>query len=368
MFPLVTGAEFQALVESIATLGLEDPIAITPDGLILDGRNRYNACLAAGVEPRTTIVHADPVPYVIIKNIRRRNLNESQRAMVAARLVDTEHGGDRRSSQAATVPHTTQADAAGQLNISERSVRSAVAVRRIAEPAVIQAVESGLLPVHQAAGLAKRSPDVQRAVVEKLLAGAKPTEAVRQVQRDGLADRVATFPVGTYRVLYADPPWQYSDARATGDHRQSTAAATHYPTMSVTDISAMRADVDVLSQRDAVLFMWATFPLLPDALQVVAAWGFQYKTAFVWAKGRGSFGHYHKADAELLLVATRGSCVPDSEHRETQVQAHARGRHSEKPEAFRSLVDCLYPIGPRIELFARGTLPVGWVGWGNEYE
>ncbi len=115
-----------------------------------------------------------------------------------------------------------------------------------------------------------------------------------------------------------------------------------------------------------MLFCWATFPLLPDALKVIAAWGFSYKTAFVWDKGTGAFGHYHNAAAELLVVATRGSCTPDADRREDQVQAYPRGRHSAKPEAFRDLIDRLYPHGPRIELFHRGPAPIGWEVWGNE--
>jgi N6-adenosine-specific RNA methylase IME4 len=113
--------------------------------------------------------------------------------------------------------------------------------------------------------------------------------------------------------------------------------------------------------------MWATFPLLPEALEVVKAWGFQYKTAIVWSKQRPNMGHYHTADAELLVIATRGSCTPDVDTRETQVQSIKRvGRHSEKPEAFRELIDRLYPHGRRIELFRRGSTPTGWDAWGNE--
>lgn len=107
----------------------------------------------------------------------------------------------------------------------------------------------------------------------------------------------------------------------------------------------------------------------PDGLRVVSAWGFQYKTAFVWAKGRGPFGNYHTASAELLIVATHGSCLPEADKREDQVQTVPRpGGHSVKPEEFRAMIDRLYPTGPRVELFARGGVPEGWRGWGNEYD
>jgi N6-adenosine-specific RNA methylase IME4 len=125
-------------------------------------------------------------------------------------------------------------------------------------------------------------------------------------------------------------------------------------------------DVKSIAAPDSVLFCWATFPLLADALALVAAWGFKYKTAFVWDKGHGAFGNYHDADAELLLVATRGSCLPEADKKEKQVQRFPRGKHSAKPEEWRQLIDRLYPSGPRIELFRRGDCPAGWAIWGAE--
>jgi N6-adenosine-specific RNA methylase IME4 len=74
----------------------------------------------------------------------------------------------------------------------------------------------------------------------------------------------------------------------------------------------------------------------------------------------------HIPTAELLLIATRGSCTPDVDKPERQVKQFPRGRHSAKPEEWRALIDRLYPHGPRIELFARGAVPRGWRAWGAE--
>lgn len=191
----------------------------------------------------------------------------------------------------------------------------------------------------------------------------KRTQALRELKRDTLADRLASLPDGKYRVIYADPPWKYGDDRG-GIEKADTAAAAQYPTMPVAEICAI--DVRELAAPDAVLFMWATFPLLEDALRVVTAWGFAYKTAFVWDKQRSNIGNYHDARAELLLVCTRGSCPIEIDTRPKQVQSIARGKHSAKPEEFRALIDQLYPTGPRVELFRRGDAPEGWVVWGNE--
>jgi N6-adenosine-specific RNA methylase IME4 len=154
------------------------------------------------------------------------------------------------------------------------------------------------------------------------------------------------------------------DGASGGVDRASSAAGDHYPTMTTDQLKAL--NVKALAAKDAVLFCWATFPLLPAELEIVKEWGFKYKTAFVWDKGRGSFGHYHTAEVELLLVCTRGSCTPDSDKRENQAQRWERAEHSRKPDAARAMIDRLYPHGPRIELFRRGVAPEGWSVWGNE--
>lgn len=213
----------------------------------------------------------------------------------------------------------------------------------------------------QAQMLASLSKAKQEAVIVGTL---KRSEARRQLRRDGLKDRIAALPEGKFRVIYADPPWHYNDQRLTGDHRESTAATYHYPTMSLAELEAL--NVRKLAAEDSVLFLWATFPLIPDALTILRAWGFTYKTAFIWHKPRGSFGHYHKADAELLLVSTHGSCTPEMDTRTSQIIAAATSGHSRKPEKFRQLIDVLYEAGPRIELFARGPGAKGWTVHGNE--
>lgn len=125
--------------------------------------------------------------------------------------------------------------------------------------------------------------------------------------------------------------------------------------------------VSGLAADDAVLFLWATSPTLPDALQVIEGWGFVYKTSFVWDKIGHNFGQYNSVRHEMLLVATRGSCLPDNRKLyDSVVSVDKSTTHSQKPEVFREMIDDLYTWGPRVELFLRGPAPEGWAGWGNE--
>lgn len=285
--------------------------------------------------------------------------------MVAAMLATISHGGDRRAVQAANLPLVSQERAATALNVGDRSVRHAVVVRDSGDDALIAAVRDGMLAVSKAVTIARERPEFRAAALARITDdGIRATEAIRQTRKQFLPSDVAKLPDGIFRLIYSDPPWEYNDARRTDDHRQCTGAFDQYGDMALEEICAL--DVKSIAADDSVLLMWGTFPLMPQCLRVIEAWGFAYKTAFIWDKRHGSFGNYHDAEAELLFVATRGSCVPDLETKEKQIQRWPRGRHSAKPEMARALIDKLWPHGPRVELFRRGPVPPGWKTWGAE--
>jgi len=193
----------------------------------------------------------------------------------------------------------------------------------------------------------------------------RPAEAHRRMKKDAVASGIEDLPTDTYRVIYADPPWSYNDSQAVkGDYGTGTGAAnSHYPSMTLTELKAL--DINALANDDAVLFLWATCPLLVEALELVKAWGFKYKAQFVWNKTKHNMGHYNSVRHELLLVCTKGSCLPDANQLINSVQHIERTKHSAKPEEFRTIIETLY-LGKKIELFRRGEAPEGWDVWGNE--
>jgi N6-adenosine-specific RNA methylase IME4 len=106
--------------------------------------------------------------------------------------------------------------------------------------------------------------------------------------------------------------------------------------------------------------------LLEECFDVIRAWGFKYKTSFVWDKVKHNMGHYNSVRHELLLVCTKGSCTPDVPKLfDSVVSVERTAKHSEKPEVFREMIDTLYTTGRKIELFARKMTP-GWETWGNQ--
>jgi len=201
--------------------------------------------------------------------------------------------------------------------------------------------------------------------------GPKPASDLRKAVREYRIEKERQknpLPDDTYRVLYADPPWKYNDERSGLE--DYTSAQDHYDTMSISELcelhDAAGRNVAAIAQPDSVLFMWTTSPLLEDAFQVVDAWGFNYKTTFVWDKVRHNFGHYNSVRHELLLLCTKGSCTPDSDELLDSVVKVDRSKiHSQKPDRFYEIIESMYTDGPYLELFARNTRK-GWSAWGNE--
>lgn len=174
-----------------------------------------------------------------------------------------------------------------------------------------------------------------------------------------------------YAVIAADPPWAYSDKRPGRG-----GCERYYRTMRPQDIRAL--PVESLALPDAVLFLWSTGPMLPQALSVMRAWGFDYRTlAFVWVKrgldtesDRGKLawgaGAYTRSNAELVLLGTRGAPRVAS-HSVHQIVEWPRAEHSVKPDEVYERIEKLCGDVPRIELFARRRRS-GWASWGDQLE
>jgi N6-adenosine-specific RNA methylase IME4/predicted XRE-type DNA-binding protein len=190
------------------------------------------------------------------------------------------------------------------------------------------------------------------------------TKAERRAERElELADKQAALPTQRYGVIVADPEWRFEPySRETGMDR---AADNHYPT-SVTDTIAER-DVASIAADDCVLFLWATVPMLEDAMNVLKAWGFKYKSHAIWDKVHIGTGYWFRNRHELLLVGTKGDIpAPAMGEQFASVMTIARKEHSAKPEQFLELIEQYFPNLPKIELNRRGAARPGWDAWGNE--
>ncbi len=179
-----------------------------------------------------------------------------------------------------------------------------------------------------------------------------------------LAAKQSALPDKRYGVIYADPEWRFEVfSRDTGMDR---AADNHYPTSTTDEICAR--PVGDIAADDCALFLWATVPMLPDALKVMAAWLFDYKSHCIWKKDRIGTGYWFRNQHELLLVGTKGKLpAPAMGTQFPSVIDAPVGKHSEKPDAFYELIEAYFPTLPKIELNARRARD-GWDRWGLEAE
>ena len=177
------------------------------------------------------------------------------------------------------------------------------------------------------------------------------------------------LPRGHFGAILADPTWEFRTWSARGRGRS---AERHYrSTLTLDEIKAL--PVSEIAAPDCVLFLWATWPCLFAALDVIAAWGFNYKTVgyvFIKQTKRGNglhwgTGYWTRANSEPCLLATRGK--PKRLHADVhQVIIEPRREHSRKPDCTRERIERLV-AGPYLELFARSERP-GWTAWGDELD
>ena len=171
-----------------------------------------------------------------------------------------------------------------------------------------------------------------------------------------LQDRSSELPSDIFQVIYCDPAWQYANSGF------EMSANNHYLTMPTEEMAKIK--VNEIADQNAVCFMWATNPLLKDAIWLIEQWGFEYKTNLAWVKKRHTAGFYVYGQHELLLIGVKGSMLPIGDKPKSIIYGD-NDKHSRKPESVYELIESMYPELKYVELFSRNTRP-GWTMWGNQ--
>ena len=169
-----------------------------------------------------------------------------------------------------------------------------------------------------------------------------------------------------YNIILADPPWKYGGSGGTKWNR----ADCYYDTLSFEELSSMASEIDRISEKDCLLFMWVVSPELKRCIEVGESWGFNYITvAFVWYKQRANAGNYTMSSCELCLLfkKKKGKIPSDRVRNPGQLQfiSEPISKHSRKPACVRDRICGMFPKSKKIELFAREKID-GWDCWGNE--
>jgi N6-adenosine-specific RNA methylase IME4 len=349
LIPPLSTEELEQLEANIIKDGCRDPLVLWGE-ILIDGHNRHEICTRNALPFKTIEIEFESrdaaMDWMDANQLGRRNLTNDQRSFLRGRRYNrtkksmTLAGAmkGKASEEVAEAPINTAETIAKQHGVSERTIRS--------DGKKAEAIEK----------LALTNPEAAKAVTD----GKKRFNEVRREIKLEEVKEAVKLPDAKYRVIYSDPPWKYGD-QLTEDYG---AIKFHYPAMTISELCEL--PIKEMIEDDAVLFLWVTSPLLFECEPIIRAWGFKYKTSFVWDKIKHNMGHYNSVRHEFLLICTRGSCTPDAKQLFDSVQSIERTKHSAKPEEFRDIINTLYPHGKKLEMFARKEAPEGWDNWGNQ--
>jgi N6-adenosine-specific RNA methylase IME4/ParB-like chromosome segregation protein Spo0J len=398
----VDAEKVKELAESIKQLGLINPITINSNNVLIAGNHRLEAFKLLGKdEIEISVLDLNNLLAELAEideNLVRNELHwtDADKQIARRKIIylelypETKAGGDRKSDKIKTTncrfdTHSFSETTAKITSQSERTVERAVKRGNEITEQEAEVLKTIDAPKSYGDILIKQTTETRAKVIDALKVESKPVEIIIQEikkeekkelhieKKKEYEQRIETVTnnefkidifntTNKFRVIYADPAWSYNDKQ---DTPQLGGASKHYNTMTVNEICNL--PVNEISEKDSVLFLWVTSPLLEDAFAVIKSWGFKYKTSFVWDKVKHNMGHYNSVRHEFLLIATKGSCVPDNKKLYDSVQTIERNdNHSEKPIEFLDIIDDIYNYGNKLEMFCRNIKKEKWYGWGNE--
>jgi len=361
LLPDLPADDYQRLKDDIAARGLMVPIEVDEHGQILDGHHRKKACDELGVPIRTVVrsglLEHEKRLHAVALNMNRRHLTDAQKALIGE-SIEPDIAERARLRQLKLAGRRIGSDLVDNCPQGQAKSRDEVAAQ-------VGLGAGRTYDRHKK--VLERARNVAPELLDRAAAGDVSmrdlSKEVRTLERRAKADDIAATPVPElttlteFDLIYVDPPWRYEHVE-TADR----AIENHYPTMSADELKSL----EVPAARDCVMFMWATSPKLYEALELMVAWGFDYRTCMVWVKDKIGMGYYARQQHELLLIGRKGTMpVPDPENRPSSVVNAPRTAHSAKPHQFYELLERMYPGRTKVELFARNARD-GWAAWGNQ--
>lgn len=352
LLPRIPNEQFEALKKSIQMEGQHYPIAYNSKGEILDGHQRYNACLELGIQPkledqpRSFNDFRDERQFVLETNLLRRHLETWHRIMLFKplfliyrekaneRMLETLKQGDEQPA--------TQ-------NIGERE--KGEAIEQFAE-----AVHSNPETVRQALWIEENAPEK----IPELEKGESISKVYREIKHDKIVkdlEQKLSFvkPLNSlFDVIVIDPPWKYEMEYDAENFRGIPA----YPTLSLEEIKQLK----IPANENCILWLWVTNSFLHDAYHILECWGFEPKTVLTWVKDSIGVGVWLRGQTEHCVLATKGKPKIELRGQSTALFAKKTG-HSRKPDEFYQLVDGLC-FGSKLDYFAREKRE-GWVAYGT---
>jgi len=355
--------EFSQLKENIISDGIRDPLVIWR-GFMVDGHNRHKIALVNNL-PFTTVelkkdTEEQVKEWIILNQFGRRNISTYQRGVLALELKDLfaekaamnkvlageNHGRGQNSIRPNGPKLNTRKSLSELSGLGERTISRVDKIQQKATTELKEKVSSGELSVNQAYNEIRKE---------------ERKEEIEQ-QKNDIKQGKIEFPKGVFEVIVIDPPWNYG----TSDNYDPSGlrGTTPYPEMTNQQLK----ELELPAADDCVLWLWTTHAFLPDAFDLAAHWGFEYKNTLVWNKEKMGIGRWLRLQCEFCLLCVKGnprSLMSLGSQRD--IISEARREHSRKPEEFYRLVEEMNQVGRKLDYFSREVRP-GWDSIGNTKE
>lgn len=358
--PSLSYEEYYHLEHNIIKEGCRDPIVLW-NNILIDGHNRYEICkrhkLPFNIVKRDFKNREQVKDWILNNQLGRRNITPYSRVLLALKKEELwrklakenqVHGGNLRAlgRQKSDKPIDTKKEIARLAKVSHDTV---VKVKYIEKKA------------NKETKIKLRNGDVTINRIHKALI----LEEKRNEIKNKKYKPIKYLSHKKYSIIYADPPWKYKVQVGEG------IAERHYPTMQLDKIKSFLDDNKIQTENDSILFIWATYPMLKESIEVLESWGFRYTTVgFTWVKTTKNnkypmnLGYWTRANPEICLIGIKGNPQRISTSIPNLVFSLAR-EHSRKPDEIRDKIVELIGNLPRIELFSRKKIN-GWDSIGNE--
>ena len=363
LIPPLSGEEYAQLEENCKADGIRDPLVVWR-GTLIDGHNRYDIAQKHGLEFQ--VVEKDfedetaAKIWMVTNQFGRRNLNNYQRSVLALSMEELFKEKAKEKEHARKTSTCQNSDKSfeeidtkkeiGKLaNVSHDTIMRVKKIEATATPETIAAVRSGEKSINEAYKEI-RATEKKEERIELI------TQQIEDIESGKLPELQ-----GLYSVISIDPPWNYEGEKSNSYDANGRRVANPYPEMPTEEIKK----IELPLLPDAVVLLWTTHKFLPDAFDILKAWGLQYKATMVWNKEKIGMGAWLRMQCEFCLVGIRGNPFWENTlHRD--IITEPRREHSRKPDKFFTIIEEITK-GRKLEYFSREKRE-NWDVFGNDTE